>query len=126
MKVPAYTKVDFSPTPQFCKNIVLAGVGSLSLMDDHIVTEDDLSANFLIPHDEGMHGGSSRAEACCESLKDFNPMVRVAVAIGVLYSLMHFFLISLVIRFKKIILYKVIMSCILEMMFSLLCLLIMH
>uniref|UniRef100_A0A8I6XK59 Ubiquitin-like 1-activating enzyme E1A n=1 Tax=Hordeum vulgare subsp. vulgare TaxID=112509 RepID=A0A8I6XK59_HORVV len=69
-------------TIEFCKNIVLAGVGSLSLMDDHIVTEDDLSANFLIPHDESMHGGCSRAEACCESLKDFNPMVRVAVAKG--------------------------------------------
>ncbi|XP_048566778.1 dol-P-Man:Man(5)GlcNAc(2)-PP-Dol alpha-1,3-mannosyltransferase [Triticum urartu] len=69
-------------TIEFCKNIVLAGVGSLSLMDDHIVTEDDLSANFLIPHDVCMQGVSSRAEACCESLKDFNPMVRVAVAIG--------------------------------------------
>ncbi|CAM0905461.1 unnamed protein product [Alopecurus aequalis] len=69
-------------TIEFCKNIVLAGVGSLSLMDDHIVTEDDLSANFLIPHDESVYGGRSRADVCCQSLKDFNPMVRVAVAEG--------------------------------------------
>ncbi|EEE52135.1 hypothetical protein OsJ_33963 [Oryza sativa Japonica Group] len=69
-------------TTEFCKNIVLAGVGSLSLMDDHLVTEDDLNANFLIPHDESIYGGRSRAEVCCESLKDFNPMVRVAVEKG--------------------------------------------
>jgi ubiquitin-like 1-activating enzyme E1 A len=51
-------------------------------MDDHLVTEDDLNANFLIPHDESIYGGRSRAEVCCESLKDFNPMVRVAVEKG--------------------------------------------
>jgi molybdopterin/thiamine biosynthesis adenylyltransferase len=49
----------FFTTLQFCKNIVLAGVGSLSLMDDHIVTEDDLNTNFLIPPDEGIYGGTS-------------------------------------------------------------------
>ncbi|KAG2557718.1 hypothetical protein PVAP13_8NG253100 [Panicum virgatum] len=69
-------------TIEFCKNIVLAGVGSLSLMDDHMVTEDDLNANFLIPPDESIYGGRSRAEVCCESLKDFNPMVRVSVEKG--------------------------------------------
>ena len=117
MKAATYTKVDFSPTPQFCKNIVLAGVGSLSLMDDHIVTEDDLNSNFLIPHDESVYGGKSRAEVCCESLKDFNPMVRVAVAKGELYSLMHFFL-SLLIMLNEYILYTAIMSCILELVCS--------
>uniref|UniRef100_A0A453SF05 THIF-type NAD/FAD binding fold domain-containing protein n=1 Tax=Aegilops tauschii subsp. strangulata TaxID=200361 RepID=A0A453SF05_AEGTS len=75
-------------TIEFCKNIVLAGVGSLSLMDDHIVTEDDLNSNFLIPHDESVYGGKSRAEVCCESLKDFNPMVRVAVAKEVTHHLL--------------------------------------
>nr|TKW36121.1 hypothetical protein SEVIR_2G420001v2 [Setaria viridis] len=62
-------------TIEFCKNIVLAGVGSLSLMDDHMVMEDDLNANFLIPPDESIYGGRSQAEVCCKSLKDFNPMV---------------------------------------------------
>ncbi|KAM0861766.1 hypothetical protein ACQ4PT_045690 [Festuca glaucescens] len=69
-------------TIEFCKNIVLAGVGSLSLMDDHVVIEDDLNSNFLIPHDESIYGGRSRADVCCQSLKDFNPMVRVDVAKG--------------------------------------------
>ncbi|PAN42527.1 hypothetical protein PAHAL_8G163000 [Panicum hallii] len=69
-------------TIEFCKNIVLAGVGSLSLIDDHMVTEDDLNANFLIPPDGSIYGGRSRAEVCCESLKDFNPMVRVSVEKG--------------------------------------------
>ncbi|AQK49750.1 SUMO-activating enzyme subunit 1B-2 [Zea mays] len=69
-------------TIEFCKNIVLAGVGSLSLMDDNVVTEEDLNANFLIPPDESIYGGRSRAQVCCESLIDFNPMVRVFVEKG--------------------------------------------
>jgi len=47
-----------------------------------MVTEDDLNANFLIPPDASIYGGRSRAEVCCESLKDFNPMVRVSVEKG--------------------------------------------
>uniref|UniRef100_A0A0A9FJR8 Pco115798 n=1 Tax=Arundo donax TaxID=35708 RepID=A0A0A9FJR8_ARUDO len=62
-------------TIEFCKNIVLAGVGSLSLMDDNIVTEDDMNTNFLFPPDESIYGGRSQAEVCCQSLKDFNSMV---------------------------------------------------
>ncbi|ONK73073.1 uncharacterized protein A4U43_C04F26870 [Asparagus officinalis] len=61
-------------TAEFCKNIVLAGVGSLTIMDDHIVTEDALSANFLIPPASVKDEGSSLAELCCDSLKEFNPM----------------------------------------------------
>lgn len=67
---------------QFCKNIVLAGVGSLTLMDDRVVTEEAWSANFLIPPDENVYGGKTIAEVCCDSLKDFNPMVRVSVEKG--------------------------------------------
>lgn len=67
---------------QFCKNIVLAGVGSVTLNDDRLVTEEILSANFLIPHDESVFSGKSLADLCCDSLKDFNPMVRVTVEKG--------------------------------------------
>ena len=67
---------------QFCKNVVLAGVGSLTLNDDRPVTDELLSANFLVPPDENMYGGKSVAELCCDSLKDFNPMVRVSVQKG--------------------------------------------
>ena len=67
---------------QFCKNIVLAGVGSLVLNDDNPATGEALAANFLIPFDENMGGGGSLAELCCDSLKDFNPMVHVSVEKG--------------------------------------------
>lgn len=66
---------------QFCKNIVLAGVGSLTLVDDRMVTEEALAANFLIPADVE-YNGKSLAEVCCDALKDFNPMVRVSVQKG--------------------------------------------
>ena len=67
---------------QFCKNIVLAGVGSLTLNDDRPVTTELLSANFLIPPDESVYREKPLAELCCDSLKDFNPMVRVSVQKG--------------------------------------------
>ena len=54
----------------------------MTLVDDRLVTEELLSANFLIPPDENLYGGKSLAEACCDSLKDFNPMVRVSVEKG--------------------------------------------
>ncbi|XP_073295619.1 SUMO-activating enzyme subunit 1B-1-like isoform X3 [Primulina huaijiensis] len=71
---------------EFCKNIVLAGVGSVTINDDRLVTEELLTANFLIPLDESRYSGRSLAELCCESLKDFNPMVRVSVEKGDLSS----------------------------------------
>ncbi|CAN6585594.1 unnamed protein product [Malus baccata var. baccata] len=71
---------------EFCKNIVLAGVGSLTLVDDRVVTEDALSANFLIPSEESVYAGKTLTELCRDSLKDFNPMVRVSVEKGDLTS----------------------------------------
>ncbi|GLT29135.1 hypothetical protein SLA2020_040210 [Shorea laevis] len=63
---------------EFCKNIVLAGVGSVTLVDDRMVTEEALSANFLIPPEENAGHGKTLAELCCDSLKEFNPMVHVS------------------------------------------------
>jgi ubiquitin-like 1-activating enzyme E1 A len=64
-------------------------------MDDNVVTEEDLNANFLIPPDESIYGGRSRAQVCCESLIDFNPMVRVSVEKGkVEYKLLAGFNVS--------------------------------
>lgn len=51
-------------------------------MDDRVVTEEAWSANFLIPPDEKVYGGKTIAEVCCDSLKEFNPMVRVSVEKG--------------------------------------------
>ncbi|GKV13660.1 hypothetical protein SLEP1_g24646 [Rubroshorea leprosula] len=67
---------------EFCKNIVLAGVGSVTLVDDRMVTEEALSANFLIPPEENAGRGKTLAELCCDSLKEFNPMVLVSVEKG--------------------------------------------
>ena len=65
-----------------------------------MVTEDDLNANFLIPPDESIYGGRSRADVCCESLKDFNPMVRVSVEKGKLKFLTSW-IDSFEVRIKK-------------------------
>ena len=51
-------------------------------MDDRIVIEDALNANFLILPDEVKHNGNSLAELCCDSLREFNPMVHVSVDKG--------------------------------------------
>lgn len=69
-------------TSEFCKNIVLAGVGSLTLVDDRMVTEDAFHANFLITPEEIKPDGNSLAELCRDSLKEFNPMVQVSVEKG--------------------------------------------
>ncbi|KAG6385952.1 hypothetical protein SASPL_154835 [Salvia splendens] len=82
---------------EFCKNIVLAGVGSVTLNDDRLVTEELLTANFLVPSDRNVYTGKSLAELCSDSLKDFNPMVRVSVQRGGL--LFQCFLWPLVLRF---------------------------
>ena len=47
---------------ELCKNLVLAGVGGLTMMDDTIATEEDLTAQFLIDaadvgHKTGRRGG---------------------------------------------------------------------
>ncbi|KAK8943785.1 SUMO-activating enzyme subunit 1B-1 [Platanthera guangdongensis] len=70
---------------EFCKNIVLAGVGSLTLMDDRLVTENATHANFLITAEESKLSGRSLAEVYCNSLREFNPMVHVSVEKGDLH-----------------------------------------
>ncbi|KAH0863338.1 hypothetical protein HID58_080549 [Brassica napus] len=67
---------------EYCKNTVLARVGSVTLMDDRLVTEEALNANFLIPPDENAYRGKTLTEICCDSLRDFNPMVLVSVVKG--------------------------------------------
>ncbi|KAG7533722.1 Ubiquitin-activating enzyme [Arabidopsis thaliana x Arabidopsis arenosa] len=67
---------------EFCKNIVLAGVGSVTLLDDRLVTTEAFNANFLILPDENAYVGKTVAEICCDSLKEFNPMVHVSIEKG--------------------------------------------
>uniref|UniRef100_A0A0D6R3D0 Ubiquitin-like 1-activating enzyme E1A n=1 Tax=Araucaria cunninghamii TaxID=56994 RepID=A0A0D6R3D0_ARACU len=77
---------------ELCKNIVLAGIGSLSLMDDRDITSEALSANFLIVADESKWKGKSIAEVCQDSLRDFNPMVHVSTEKGSLAEMAADFL----------------------------------
>ena len=59
---------------EVAKNIVLAGVHSLSLMDHHSVTEQDLGAQFfLTPEDIG----KNRAQCSATKLAVLNPKVEV-------------------------------------------------
>ncbi|POR32146.1 DNA damage tolerance protein RHC31 [Tolypocladium paradoxum] len=63
---------------EIAKNLVLAGVGSLTLLDGSPVTEVDLGAQFLLSRgDECI--GENRAVAASEALRKLNPRVRVHV-----------------------------------------------
>ena len=62
---------------EIAKNLVLAGIGSLTLVDNNIVTEDDLGAQFFIsPTDIG----KPRAEAAAPEIRKLNPRVTVHVS----------------------------------------------
>lgn len=69
-------------TVQTCKNIVLAGIGSLTLVDDSPLTLEASAANFLVQFDELEGQGMTLAEACAASLRDYNPMVQVKAEAG--------------------------------------------
>lgn len=61
---------------EIAKNLVLAGIHSLTLVDHELVTEDDLGAQFFISEaDIGMN----RAEAAAPQIRRLNPRVSVAV-----------------------------------------------
>lgn len=60
---------------EVAKNLVLAGIGSLMLLDGVTVTAADLSANFLLRAEDL---GRNRAEACVAQLQLLNPNVAVA------------------------------------------------
>jgi len=74
----------------------LAGVGSLTLVDDRAVSEEALSANFLMPPDENACSGKTLAELCRDSLNEFNPMVRVSVEKGLVCLSHKLFLVFIV------------------------------
>ena len=60
---------------EVAKNIILAGVKSVTLLDDIIVTYPDLSTNFyLTKADVGNH---TRSQCCIQKLAELNPYVHV-------------------------------------------------
>jgi len=59
---------------EVAKNLVLAGVKSLKMVDNKLVTNEDATSQFLAPRDKV---GSNRAEASLDRLQQLNPMVEV-------------------------------------------------
>lgn len=41
-----------APNAEICKNFVLAGVNSATIVDNHIVTEEDLQSNFFLTSED--------------------------------------------------------------------------
>ena len=62
---------------ELAKNLVLAGVGHLTLFDQTVVTAGDLGANFFL---EASSVGLGRAESSLAGLCELNPRVDVAVS----------------------------------------------
>jgi len=67
---------------QTCKNIVLASIGSLTLVDDSPMTLKASIANFMIQFDEMEGQGSTVVDACATLLHEYNPMVHVKSEAG--------------------------------------------
>ncbi|PIK34706.1 putative SUMO-activating enzyme subunit 1 [Apostichopus japonicus] len=59
---------------EVCKNIVLAGIKSITLMDDQNVTEADFFSQFLITREDV---GKNRATASVARVQELNPNVIV-------------------------------------------------
>lgn len=66
---------------EIAKNLVLAGIGSLTIVDHEIVTEADLGAQFLVSQEEG-HVGKNRAEAALPAIQKLNPRVSIFTDTG--------------------------------------------
>lgn len=61
---------------EVAKNLVLAGIGSLTIIDHETVTETDLGAQFFI---SAADAGKNRAEAAAPQVRRLNPRVNVIV-----------------------------------------------
>lgn len=70
---------------EIAKNLVLAGIGSLTIIDHEVVTEDDLCSQFLVTEEDI---GKNRAEAAGVQLKKMNPRVNLLTDIDPLLSKM--------------------------------------
>lgn len=64
---------------EIAKNLVLAGIGSLTLVDDQNVSEVDLGAQFFLSEE---NIGENRAEAAAREIQKLNPRVKVIADTG--------------------------------------------
>lgn len=63
---------------EIAKNLVLAGIGTLTLLDGSPITEADRGAQFFLPDDDSIIG-QNRAQVASVALQKLNPRVRVNV-----------------------------------------------
>lgn len=63
---------------EIAKNLVLAGIGSMTIQDDQTIVDDDLGAQFFI---EEQHIGLNRAQAAAPQIRKLNPRVALFVDI---------------------------------------------
>eukprot|EP00667_Euglena_gracilis_P014625 EG_transcript_15160 len=56
------------------KNLVLAGIGAVHVLDSHAAQPRDLAVNFFL---EASDVGQNRATASCERIRSLNPLVEV-------------------------------------------------
>ncbi|KAL2219802.1 hypothetical protein M432DRAFT_543983 [Thermoascus aurantiacus ATCC 26904] len=61
---------------EVAKNLVLAGIGSLTILDHEVVTEEDLGAQFFLTEE---HVGQNRAQAAGPQIHNMNPRVQIHV-----------------------------------------------
>ncbi|PGH08576.1 ubiquitin-like 1-activating enzyme E1 A [Blastomyces parvus] len=61
---------------EIAKNLVLAGIGSLTIVDNAIVKEEDVTAQFFLSDE---HINRNRAEAAAPQILQMNPRVDVVV-----------------------------------------------
>lgn len=61
---------------EIAKNLVLAGIHSITIVDHEVVTENDLGAEFFITEADV---GTNRAEAAAPQIRKLNPRVNVIV-----------------------------------------------
>ncbi|KAI2615466.1 hypothetical protein GGR54DRAFT_290727 [Hypoxylon sp. NC1633] len=64
---------------EIAKNLVLAGIGSLTVVDDQLVTEADLGSQFFLSEE---NIGQNRAEAAVRRIQRLNPRVKVIADSG--------------------------------------------
>lgn len=55
------------------KNLILPGIGSFTIVDDAIVTQEDLGVNFFLSQESL---GKPRANETCKYLSELNPEVQ--------------------------------------------------
>ena len=68
---------------EVAKNLVLAGIGTLTILDHELVTDDDLGTQFFVSQEQI---GMNRAEAAQAELQKLNPRVNLFVDTDVIFE----------------------------------------